>query len=486
MSTLMRYLLALVTSLAGPGRTPSSCLTEGDDVCYVSTTGSDSAAGTSSSPWRTLQFAVDTIGPGDTIKVLPGAHAGFRIRVTGTQARRKTIRAVCRANPPAGQPNPASCNVDDPFTRITSASPASRHGSHVEVEQNVADDPAGNVIGHWVVDGLLISGSPRYGIDARVTEGIDIVNNVVENSAKTGIFAAHSDHVLVQNNESQGNGEHGIYCSDSSHFPVIRGNYLHDNDDSGIHMNGGLGTGPGDGIIQYPLVEDNEIAHNGKGGGAAINCDGVHGGLIRNNMAYGNRASGIALFQNGGAIASSYNRIYNNTIVMASRSRWVVYIPKDGQSGGVHNHFENNILYTPDPTKGSISVYSTSSTVLTSDHNIVADRFNTDGERTDRIITLGQWRQSTRQDVSSTHAPLDLGELFVDPARGDYHIWSNPDVVPACNNGTSLFLDPDDPLYDPGTGGNAVPDDFDGDPRAFGEIYIGADDIAASELEVPR
>ena len=124
--------------------------------------------------------------------------------------------------------------------------------------------------------------------------------------------------------------------------------------------------------------------------------------------------------------------------------------------------------------------------MLTSNHNIVADRFNTDGERTDRIITLGQWRQSTRQDVSSTHAPLDLGELFVDPARGDYHIWSNPDVVPACNNGTSLFLDPDDPLYDPGTGGNAVPDDFFFNDTATTEIYTGADDIAASDLDVPR
>jgi hypothetical protein len=37
------------------------------------------------------------------------------------------------------------------------------------------------------------------------------------------------------------------------------------------------------------------IYGNGEKGGSAINCDGVQDSLIRNNLLYGNHASGISL-----------------------------------------------------------------------------------------------------------------------------------------------------------------------------------------------
>ena len=39
---------------------------------YVSKTGSDFSPGTEASPWRTIQKAADTIGPGDTAWVREG------------------------------------------------------------------------------------------------------------------------------------------------------------------------------------------------------------------------------------------------------------------------------------------------------------------------------------------------------------------------------------------------------------------------------
>ena len=41
---------------------------------YVSTTGSDSNSGSSTSPWRTLWHAVRSINSGDTIRMLPGTY----------------------------------------------------------------------------------------------------------------------------------------------------------------------------------------------------------------------------------------------------------------------------------------------------------------------------------------------------------------------------------------------------------------------------
>jgi hypothetical protein len=40
---------------------------------------------------------------------------------------------------------------------------------------------------------------------------------------------------------------------------------------------------------------------------------------------------------------------------------------------------KNNILYTERADKGAIAVYSTAAGVLTSDYNVVVDRFSTNG-----------------------------------------------------------------------------------------------------------
>jgi hypothetical protein len=429
------------------------------DTCHVSPAGDDGGHGTAESPWRTLQHAVDTIEPGDTIVVKPGRYAGFRIREGGTEADYKTIMAECPAIDPA---------CADMLSVVDSVGPESRHDSLVEVERDVAADPSGDVVGCWVLDGLMISGSPRYGIDLRFTESIVVKNNVIEDSARTGIFFAHSDGTWVENNESRHNGEHGLYCSDSSHFPTIRMNYLHHNHAAGVHMNGGFGFGEGDGIIRSPVVERNRIAYNGHGGGAAINCDGVKDGIIRNNVAYQNSATGIALYRVDGAIASSDNKIYNNVFVMANPSRWVVAIlgSEDG-GGGTNNSIKNNILYTDDPTKGSIATYSTSKDVLDSDYNIVVDRFDTNVSLEGAAhATLAHWRSGRMpQDRHSLLAPADLDTLFVDRALDDYHVRS-----------TSVARDAGVTIAE-------VVNDFDGQPRSA-PYDIGADELAASLIPI--
>jgi pectin methylesterase-like acyl-CoA thioesterase len=43
---------------------------------YVSTTGSNSASGTSSNPFLTIQYAIDASVNGDSVIVLPGVYSG--------------------------------------------------------------------------------------------------------------------------------------------------------------------------------------------------------------------------------------------------------------------------------------------------------------------------------------------------------------------------------------------------------------------------
>src|SRR5687767_5905297 len=48
---------------------------------HVSTLGSDSNPGTSSLPWRTIQKAADTLGPGETVVIQAGSY-DERVQIT--------------------------------------------------------------------------------------------------------------------------------------------------------------------------------------------------------------------------------------------------------------------------------------------------------------------------------------------------------------------------------------------------------------------
>jgi parallel beta-helix repeat protein len=377
---------------------------------YVATTGSDANAGTSTKPWATLQHAVDTINPGDVIEVEAGTYVGCRIGNPGTQAAPKTLEAAPGAH-----------------VLINAPGPSNKHDSIVEVENfdlTMTD---------WRILGFEVANSPKYGIDVRVTDRITVANNHVHNSTLTGIFTAFSDHVLIQANETDHNGEHGIYHSNSSSYGVIRSNRVHDNADCGIHMNGDYSEQPGNGLILFALVSGNLVYNNGAGGGSAIDCDGVNQSVIMNNLLYNNHASGISLYAIDGAVSSSYNRVYNNTIVMASGSRWPMNIPDDGNTTPpVGNVIENNILYTPDSYHGSIVVAGPKVTGFYSDYNVVVGQMSDDSDNS--TITFAAWRKLGYDTHSIIATPA---QLFANSAFDNFQLKAGS---PAVNAGNALAI----------------------------------------------
>jgi hypothetical protein len=382
---------------------------------YVAPTGHDSNAGTSASPWATLQHAVDMISPGDTILVEAGTYAGCRIGLSGGQSLPKTLQAAPGA-----------------AVLVNKVGPQNKHDSIIEIEN------FSGTVTDWVVSGLEVSNSPKYGIDVRVTDRITVDSNHVHNSTETGIFTAFSNHVLIQNNESDHNGEHGIYQSNSSTYPTIRANKSHHNQDAGIHMNGDITEQPGNGLVLYPLVEDNIIWENGLGGASGINCDGVDYGLFRNNLLYNNHASGISLYAIDGAHGSSYNQVFNNTIVMAPGSRFVINIPHDDHAAPVGNVIENNILYTPVANHGSVLIASAHPTGFQSDYNVVVNNFSDNNGNS--VIDLAKW-QALGYDLHSIVATP--AQLFVDPATFNFQLKQGS---PAIDKGASLPEVPTDIL----------------------------------------
>jgi hypothetical protein len=157
------------------------------------------------------------------------------------------------------------------------------------------------------------------------------------------------------------------------------------------------------------------IWENGLKGGSGINCDGVDSSIFRNNLLYNNHASGISLYGIDGAHSSSYNKVFNNTIVMAANARFVVNIPDDGLvAPPVGNVVENNILYTPDSFHGSLLVAGASVSGFFSDYNVMVNHVSDDGGNTSISLATWQGLGYDRHSVVSTPAAL-----FVNAAGGN-------------------------------------------------------------------
>ena len=60
---------------------------------YVSTGGDDGSSGSSTSPWRTLQHAANSVSAGDLVLVADGTYSGFNISTGGTQSSPIVFRA---------------------------------------------------------------------------------------------------------------------------------------------------------------------------------------------------------------------------------------------------------------------------------------------------------------------------------------------------------------------------------------------------------
>lgn len=356
---------------------------------HVDPGGSDGAPGTAGEPWQTLQHAVDGVVAGDTIVVNPGTYAGMRIERSGVPGAWLTLVAAQRGTVVIDRPGPRAI-----------------HQSNVEIENWDGD----GTVHHWIIDGIEVRNAPNWGIDVRGTPSghthhITIRNAHVHHNGtattKTGVFFAFVDHATVVGVNSHHNGEHGIYLSNSGDNFTVERNHLHHNERCGVHLNGDLSQG-GDGVISYGSIDANLIEGNGTEGCSGINLDGVTDTTISNNVIVENHATGVAVFQQDGALCSRRITIVNNTIVPAADGRWAVTV---GTGGCRDITILNNVLLTRHPWRGAIELPTAGVPGLSSDHNLVADRFSIDDG--DTRITLAQWQAATGHDNHSQVGTID-------------------------------------------------------------------------------
>ncbi len=258
---------------------------------WVSTTGSDAAAGSAQAPWRTLQHAASQVTPGDVVHVQPGTYAGFQVTTSGTALSPIVFRA--EGDVLLNQPNPSTPDI----VNIEGAS-------------------------YVTVEGFRVEDAPRIGIRAVQATGVVIRGNTVARSGLTGILTGWTPGVRIENNVCSASiQEHGIYVSNSATSaddPVIRGNEVFGNAKNGIQVNGDCWEG-GDGIIEGALLDGNLVHDNNWKGLSLIS---MQNSVVQNNVVWNNGlsagAGGIHLADQVGPSCgkpSSSNLVVNNTIV---------------------------------------------------------------------------------------------------------------------------------------------------------------------------
>ncbi len=390
---------------------------------YVSPTGSDSNAGTKTSPFATFQNAIKSLHPGDTLDAEPGTYAGLIAGwdtvpatsgdpygyIQGTAGSPVTIQADPTA--PAGS------------VVINSRDNKTRWGIDLEPGCNYV-----TISGITIKDTGGITDASDRGGGIKATGTNDTINqcDVASIVYGFGLFADNANNIVMSDNTitkvgSQGNGNygHGIYISGSTSGAKLIGNLIYNNDLTGIHINGDASEG-GLGLVTNALIENNVIYNNGQN---AINADGIQSSLIENNLIYNYQSYGICLYRIDASAGSINNVIVNNTIDsgVSSTTDGAIRI-LDASTG---NTILNNILL--DGTSIAFRISSNSVQGTVSNHNVVPASAEIQSDDTGNLETFATWQASTSQDKNSFSATP--AQLFVNPTGNGYsEISTSPSI----------------------------------------------------------
>ena len=299
---------------------------------WVSPSGNDNNAGTSSAPWLTLQHAANTVTPGATVDILAGSYTGFQIITSGTSASPITwaFQSGATITTPINSGGEyfgilaAAVNYNTiTGVTITPGTPTEWWEAGIKTTGTPPGDAGGSgySIG-WVIENCTLNMRMPI-VNVQSGDGLGINCNFVQGTN------ANNLGVLIQNNYVSGCFDSGIYVANSSSYYSIIGNTVTDCGGQGIHNNGG--SEGGSGINTYGTIEDNivhDCSYFGGGavspstvptsqaaGGQSLSFDGCQNMLIANNLIYDAYYKGISIYASDASGPSSYDVVVNNVTV---------------------------------------------------------------------------------------------------------------------------------------------------------------------------
>jgi hypothetical protein len=261
---------------------------------YVAPAGSDASPGSQEQPWRTIQYAVDHLSPGDTVYIRQGTYAEHVVVTRSGQADAwLTIAAYPGENPTLDAQGLDMWN----WSGVIDLS-----GQH-----------------YWNVSGLRLVNSAYAGVFADGGSYFVVENVYTYNTASSGIAFFGAQQVLVASNEvvwagSGGQQEH-ISIADTQYFEV-RNNHVHGYNPT---TGGKEGIDAKDGSA-YGSIHHNEVNDLSELG---IYVDAysrhTHDIAVYSNRVHDIAADGIAIAAEAGGLLENIwvtnNLVYNNCYV---------------------------------------------------------------------------------------------------------------------------------------------------------------------------
>lgn len=463
---------------------------------YVSTTGSDANDGSLSSPWLTIQHAVDSVGPGDTICVTAGVYnelvtfnnsgsaaAGY---ITLNNYNNQT--AVIDGTGLTGS-NPALIKIQDKHhivvsglelrnlkTTNKSTTPAGiwllGAAHHIELHNNLVHHIENTATGGNAHGIAAYGHSSAASMNNLVIKGNE-VRNCILGWSESMVLNGNVENFIVEKNLVHDNDNIGIDfighegtcsdpCLDQARDGLCIGNTVYNIDSlsnpaytsercaDGIYVDGG----------KRIIIEKNIVHHCNIGVEVASEHKdkGTSNVIVRNNIIRHSHSGGIFI---GGYAANRgwardcsilNNTLYNNDTDDCGWGGEIVM-----QYHCSDNLFENNLLSAA-PDRFFIRNENTSCSNNTFNYNLYYGAGGRWSFNKTTYSTFAAYKAASGQDANS----ITSGPKFVDAPKLDFHIsFDSP-----CVNAADPSLD-----YTSQT-------DIDAEPRVMsGRADIGADEI---------
>ncbi len=339
---------------------------------YVSPSGSDSNSGSASSPFATIQHAIDLAGPGDVTHVLAGTYTGsasplayVRSANTGTSGQ----PVVFCSDPPGAAKLDGQTSVRTGFYL---------EGNYIQVLGFEVTGFVGAGVSVWGTNETVV-GNDIHDIGHICTDS-DLGITGIYMSASSVTINANAIHAIGRLSPGENgcnptttyyeNLDHGIYIESSTNV-LVTNNLLYDNTHGwGIQVYSGSTTGSS-GLT----IVDNTFAFPNpyRQGQLLFAGPSVSNAVVENNVFYEPQVEGLRFSTSG-----SYSNV---TVESNLTTGGVITASNPGGSVQVSGNYDNTDALLVSPSNNDFHLQSTSPAI---DRGLTAPQVTTDLEGTAR------------------------------------------------------------------------------------------------------
>lgn len=422
----------------------ATATTSNYNVRYVSTTGSDSNNGQStSSPWRHIYYACRQAVPGTVVYIMGGNYADDYVYIT--QNGTPTAKIVIQTHP--GDSVAITGGDYNGHTGYITGSYVVIDGIKANYGQNNGEN--------WIITGTRnaivdcdFGSVPNagYATLVKVTGTYNLIHNNYLHDSGSGangnqsgtvctLFGNSANRNVVQYNRlSRGAHDTGLVKNGASYNKWL--NNLHD---------GGWGLGwecVSDSIAacQYNLFEGNEVAGVQQAGNGTVYKPGIeisgNYNTVRRNVIHSGYSHGIEVSYISGYGAHS-NLIYNNTIYK-NGGAGIAFFSGGSIAGNVvaNNIFYYNGLRNP-YDNAAIEVFSYPSTTISVKNNLILYK-SSSGAENPAYACIDWGATGTPRTVAYANSNLSgfSGNItdtpgFINETGSDFHLKSSSKAINA-------------------------------------------------------